>query len=46
MTVSQGAFSRMYQESSQQQAASGSPTGGESDDDVVEAEIVDESESV
>ncbi|MEX0666808.1 MAG: Hsp70 family protein, partial [Acidimicrobiia bacterium] len=42
VTVSQGAFSRMYQESSQQQAAAGSAAGGGSDDDVVEAEIVDE----
>jgi molecular chaperone DnaK len=42
VTVSQGAFSRMYQESSQQQSAAGGAASGGSDDDVVEAEIVDE----
>ena len=46
VTVSQSAFSRMYQESSEQQSAAGSAAGGAgSDDDVVEAEIVDEGES-
>ncbi len=45
VTVSQSAFSRMYEESSQQQSAAGGAADGGSDDDVVEAEIVDEGES-
>ncbi|MGH8928304.1 MAG: Hsp70 family protein, partial [Acidimicrobiia bacterium] len=46
VAVSQGAFSRMYQEASQQQASSGGAAGaGSSDDDVVEAEIVDEGDN-
>ena len=44
VTASQSAFSRMYEESSQEQAASGGPSGEGSDDDVVEAEIVEEDE--
>jgi hypothetical protein len=40
VTASQGAFTRMYQEAASQPGAG---AGGEgSDDDVVEAEIVDE----
>jgi molecular chaperone DnaK len=41
VTASQGAFSRMYQESGQA-AAGGDEATGSNDDDVVEAEIVDE----
>jgi molecular chaperone DnaK len=42
--VSQGAFTRAYQEASQQAQAGGAPTGDQAadDDDIVEAEIVDE----
>ena len=45
VTASQGAFSRMYQESAQANTASGA--GGETanDDDVVEAEIIDEGDN-
>ncbi|HJU82462.1 MAG TPA: molecular chaperone DnaK [Acidimicrobiia bacterium] len=41
VTSSQGAFTRMYQEAASQPGA-GAPGEGVSDDDVVEAEIVDE----
>jgi molecular chaperone DnaK len=41
--VSQGAFTRMYQETAQQGQAAGGPVEGEVDDDeVVDAEIIDE----
>ncbi len=45
VTASQGAFSRMYQESAQANTAGGA--GGETanDDDVVEAEIIDEGDN-
>jgi molecular chaperone DnaK len=43
--VSQGAFTRAYQEAAQQaQTAGAAPGGGEDDDEIVEAEIVDEGE--
>jgi molecular chaperone DnaK len=42
VSVSQGAFSRMYQEASQQASGGAAAGAGASDDDVVEAEIVDE----
>lgn len=42
VTASQGAFSRMYQEAASSQAPAGE---SESEEDVVEAEIVDEGES-
>jgi molecular chaperone DnaK len=41
VTSSQGAFTRMYQEAAAQ-PGTGAPDEGQSDDDVVEAEIVDE----
>jgi len=45
VTASQGAFSRMYQESAQANTT-GQAAGGEgNDDDVVEAEIIDEGEN-
>ncbi|HEX2153257.1 MAG TPA: molecular chaperone DnaK [Acidimicrobiia bacterium] len=41
--VSQGAFTRMYQETAQQGQAAGGPVEGEvGDDEVVDAEIIDE----
>src|SRR5690606_1958014 len=41
--VSQGAFTRMYQEAAEQaQAAGGGGSESESDEDVVDAEIIDE----
>jgi molecular chaperone DnaK len=45
VTASQGAFSRMYQEAGQQAGPGGSAGNGSTDEDVVEAEIVDEGES-
>jgi molecular chaperone DnaK len=46
VNASQGAFSRMYQESAQAgQTGTAGPGDGTSDDDVVEAEIVDEGEN-
>jgi len=44
VTASQGAFSRMYQEAAQSGQAGPSESGPGPDDDVVEAEIVDEGE--
>ncbi|MEX2623417.1 MAG: molecular chaperone DnaK [Acidimicrobiia bacterium] len=44
VTASQGAFSRMYQEAAQSNQAGAGGSGPGSDDDVVEAEIVDEGE--
>jgi molecular chaperone DnaK len=40
--VSQGAFTRMYQEAAQQAPAAGSGPESDSDEDVVDAEIIDE----
>ena len=45
VTASQGAFSRMYQESAQAGQAGQATDTGADDDDVVEAEIVDEGEN-
>ena len=46
VNASQGAFSRMYQEAAQaNQAGQAGADDGASDDDVVEAEIIDEGEN-
>jgi molecular chaperone DnaK len=43
-TVSQGAFTRMYEQAASEQASAGGPVEGDvvDDDDVVDAEIIDE----
>ncbi len=45
VTASQGAFSRMYQESAQANTTGQAAGGEDHDDDVVEAEIIDEGEN-
>jgi molecular chaperone DnaK len=42
VTASQGAFSRMYQEAASSQAGAAGAGASQNDDDVVEAEIIDE----